>query len=44
MDSVISIPQSRIQRPGMKWKVMPGISTVWSSGRSDTVRSPQSGG
>ena len=44
MDSVISMPQSVIQRPGMKWKVIPGSSTVSSSALSEIVRSPQSGG
>ena len=31
--SVVSSPQPSIQRPGMKWKVMPGSSTVVSPGR-----------
>src|SRR6056297_4067557 len=44
IDSVISSPQSDIQRPGMKWNVMPGSSTVSSSARRLMVRSPQSGG
>ena len=42
--SVISMPQPSIQRPGMKWNVMPGSSTVSSSERREIVRSPQSGG
>jgi hypothetical protein len=42
--SVISSPQSSNQSPGMKWKVMPGRSSVVSLSRNEIVRSPQSGG
>ncbi len=44
IDSEIAIPQSSSQMPGMKCKVMPGCRTVSSMGRSEMVRSPQSGG
>ena len=44
MVSVISSPAVSSHRPVMKWKVMPGRSSVRSPRRRLMVRSPQSGG